>query len=90
MRLEQLLPLSLLALQAGASLTQSRKTCNIKASGANRTDDAPAIRAAFKECGRHGKIVFEPTTYYINSVLNITGLEDVEIDIQGELLVSEL
>jgi hypothetical protein len=89
MRLGQLLPLSLLALHADASPTQSRKTCSIKASGTNQTDDAPAIRAAFRDCGRHGKIVFEPTTYYVNSVLNITDLEDVEIDIQGELLVSE-
>ena len=87
MRIVQLLPVTLLALQADASQTQSRKTCSIKASGTNKTDDVPEIRAAFKRCGRHGKIIFEPTTYYVNSVLNITDLEDVDIDIQGELLV---
>ncbi|KAF3036395.1 hypothetical protein E8E11_003947 [Didymella keratinophila] len=88
MRIEQLRPVALLASQSSASSVQNRKTCAVKASGTNKTDDAPAIRAAFKECGRHGKIVFEPATYYVNSVLNITGLEDVDIDIQGELLAS--
>lgn len=88
MRLEPLLPFALLALQGGASPTQGRKTCTIEASGNNQTDDAPAIRKAFKDCGRHGKIVFQPTTYYVNSVLNITNLEDVDIDVQGQLLVS--
>ncbi|KAF9697730.1 hypothetical protein EKO04_004440 [Ascochyta lentis] len=85
MKLTQILSVAILA---HANLTHSRKTCNVKASGTNQTDDAPAIRAAFQECGRHGKIVFEPTTYYINSVLNITGLEDVDIDVQGQLLWS--
>lgn len=89
MRIVWLLPVALLALQGSASPTQSRKTCIVKASGTNRTDDAPAIRAAFKDCGRHGKVVFEPTTYFVNSVLNITDLEDVDIDVQGELLVSQ-
>lgn len=88
MSVKQVLTIALLALLGYASPTQNRKTCTIKASGTNRTDDAPAIRAAFKECGHRGMIVFEPTTYYVNSVLNITDLEDVDIDIQGELLVS--
>lgn len=87
MRINKTLSILLLALRGGASATQVRKTCTIKASGTNRTDDAPAIRAAFKECGRQGKVVFQPTTYYVNSVLNITDLEDVDIDIQGQLLV---
>lgn len=88
MRIERLLPVALFALQSSAIPTQGRKTCTIKASGTNKTDDAPAIRAAFKQCGRHGMVIFEPTTYFVNSVLNITDLEDVDIDVQGELLVS--
>ncbi|KAH9876529.1 hypothetical protein J1614_003660 [Plenodomus biglobosus] len=59
---------------------KEQKTCVISSSGTNKTDDAPAIRAAFKNCGQHGKVVFKPTTYYVNSVLNINGLEDVDID----------
>jgi hypothetical protein len=34
----------------------------------NVTDDAPAILKAFRECGQNGRIVFEPITYYVNSV----------------------
>ncbi|KAF2800376.1 glycoside hydrolase family 28 protein [Melanomma pulvis-pyrius CBS 109.77] len=71
-----------------ATPSKGRKTCTVKASGTNKTDDAPAIRSAFSECSRQARIVFNPTTYYVNSVLNITGLEDVEIDIQGTLLWS--
>lgn len=72
---------------ANANLNRERKTCTVKASGSNATDDAPAIRAAFKECGQHGLVIFSPTTYYVNSVLNISGLNDVDVDIQGQLLV---
>ncbi|KAF2027136.1 extracellular exo-polygalacturonase-like protein [Setomelanomma holmii] len=79
---------ALYVFEVAANLTQGRKTCTIKANGSNLTDDAPAIRAAFKECGNHGKIVFTPTTYFVNTELDIRGLEDVDIDIQGELLWS--
>ncbi|KAL4966725.1 pectin lyase fold/virulence factor [Aspergillus stella-maris] len=71
-----------------AGRVPSPKTCVIPASGSNTTDDAPAILSAFKQCGKHGHIIFEPTTYYVNSVLNTTWLEDVDIDIQGTLLWS--
>ncbi|KAL4861783.1 hypothetical protein BDV12DRAFT_190847 [Aspergillus spectabilis] len=37
-------------------------------------------------CGRGGKVIFKPTTYYINSVMNTSWLEDVDIDIKGNLL----
>ena len=89
MRLPLIQTLTLLSsLGAAAPPTRSRKTCTIKASGTNATDDAPAIQSAFQDCNRGGNIIFKPTTYYINSVLNITGLEDVDVDIQGKLLVS--
>ncbi|OOQ90343.1 Alpha-L-rhamnosidase rgxB [Penicillium brasilianum] len=65
-----------------------RKSCIIKSGGSNVTDDAPAILEAFTKCGRNGKVIFAPTTYYINSVMNISWLEDVEIDIYGKLLWS--
>lgn len=65
-----------------------RKTCVIEASGTNTTDDGPAIIDAFEKCGRGGRVVFNPTTYYVNSVLNITGLDDVYIDLKGTLLVT--
>jgi hypothetical protein len=85
----QSIALAIFSLLASASPTNSRKTCVVESSGTNLTDDAPAIRAAFDSCGRNGMIVFSPTTYYVNSVLDIKGLEDVDIDVQGELLVSD-
>lgn len=85
----QLLRLCLLI--AGA-LTSSAlgATCVVEASGTNSTDDTPAILAAFDECGQGGTITFSAdTTYYVNSVMNVSGLQDAVIDIQGELLVSD-
>lgn len=64
-----------------------RKICIVAGGGSNTTDDAPAILDAFKKCGQHGRIVFEPKTYHISSALNVTWLDDVEIDLQGTLLV---
>ncbi|KAL1629049.1 hypothetical protein SLS54_001741 [Diplodia seriata] len=56
--------------------------------GSNATDDAVAIRDAFEECGLGGKVVFLNETYYVNSVLNTSGLEDVDVELHGTLLVS--
>lgn len=81
---------TLLSTLGAARPDSPRKTCTVKASGTNATDDAPAIISAFNECGHGGDIVFKATTYYINSALNISGLEDVDIDIQGKLLVNHL
>lgn len=88
MKFAQITLTLLFACTTSANSASTRKICTVNAGGTNSTDDAPAIRAAFRECGRHGKIVFQPTTYYVNSVLNITNLEDVDVDIQGQLLVS--
>ncbi|CAG8022233.1 unnamed protein product [Penicillium salamii] len=63
-------------------------SCSIKSGGTNTTDDAPAILKAFKQCGRNGRVIFEPTTYYVNSVMNISWLENVDIEIHGKLLWS--
>lgn len=51
------------------------------------SDDAPAIRRAFDECGTNGNVVFENTTYHVNSVLNTTDLFNCKVDIYGTLLV---
>lgn len=64
--------------------------CVVPASGTNTTDDAPAIVQAFEKCGEGGTITFSPdTTYYVNSVMNVTA-QDAIIDIQGTLVVSKL
>lgn len=72
---------------AAASLSRQAKTCTVKSGGSNATDDAPAIIEAFRECGQDATVVFEPTTYYVNSVMNITWLQNVKIDLQGTLAV---
>ncbi|KAI0805627.1 pectin lyase-like protein [Xylaria sp. FL0064] len=77
-----------LALLPTAALADTRKTCTVDAGGSNATDDAPAIINAFKDCDRGGRVVFQPTTYYVNTVMNITWVDDVEIDWQGKLLWS--
>ena len=66
-----------------------QKECLIKSSESNATDDAPAILEAFHKCGRNGRVIFEPTTYYLNSILNISWLENVDIEIHGKLLVCD-
>lgn len=61
--------------------------CIVQAGNSNVIDDAPAILQAFRECGQNGRIVFQPVTYYVNSVMNVTWLDNVDIDLQGTLLV---
>lgn len=66
-----------------------RKVCAISASGTNATDDAPAILAAFEDCGQGGTVLFENTTYYVNTAMNVSGLQDCYIDLRGTLVVSD-
>ena len=69
------------------NVRRQRPVCTVEASGTNSTDDAPAIIKAFEECGQGGKVTFSNRTYYVNSVMEITGLDDCEIDLQGTLQV---
>lgn len=60
------------------------ETCNLGDSG-------PAIVEAFHRCGhnhgvKRGKVVFKNETYYIKSVMNTTGLSNVDVDLHGTLL----
>ncbi|ETS74085.1 Alpha-L-rhamnosidase rgxB [Pestalotiopsis fici W106-1] len=72
-----------------AHISRDRKVCEVAASGTNATDDAPAILAAFDECGQGGTVLFtENTTYYVNSVMEVSGLQDCHVDIRGTLLWS--
>lgn len=63
------------------------KVCVVPAGGNSSIDDTPAVLKAFSQCGHGGKILFQNTTYHINSVMNTTGLKDCEIDLRGTLLV---
>lgn len=66
-----------------------RKSCVVKGGQSKEIDDAPAILHAFKECGRHGSVFFKPQTYYVNSVMNVSWLKDVDIEIHGTLEVCD-
>lgn len=78
------------SVQAAASSSLG-KTCVVQA-GPNGTDSAPAIIQAFEQCGRNddeasrGQVVFTNQTYTVKSVMNTTGLRNVDIDLRGTLL----
>lgn len=67
------------------------KTCIIAPCEDATADAAPAIIEAFEKCGHNapqqrGKVVFENSTYQIKSVMNTTGLANVDVDLHGTLL----
>ena len=62
------------------------KTCKVKAGNDPSVDDAPAICQAFSECRENANIIFENTTYHIQTVMNTTGLSNVDVNVQGSLL----
>jgi galacturan 1,4-alpha-galacturonidase len=69
------------------STHKEKKTCTVKPS-LNGSDDTPAILQAFSSCGKNGRIIFLNETYHVNTVMNTTGLENVDIDLHGTLLWS--
>lgn len=64
------------------------KTCVVKPGNDPNGDDTPAILAAFSDCKQDGHIVFEDNTYYVGTVMNTTGLRDVDIELKGTMLWS--
>lgn len=62
------------------------KKCVVQASRDPAIDDAPAIRVAFDTCHEDSHIVFENTTYYVHTVLNTTGLRNVDVEVLGTLV----
>lgn len=77
--------------QAASFSSVANNTCVVQPA-LNGTDSAPAIIAAFKQCGQNdddsnrGTVVFLNETYNIKSVMNTTGLRNVDIDHRGTLL----
>ncbi|KAF2101749.1 glycoside hydrolase family 28 protein [Rhizodiscina lignyota] len=64
------------------------RTCVIPAAG-DGSDDSPAIREAFRECGNGGHIVFqEDKTYSIETMLQLHNLSSVQVDILGTIMFS--
>lgn len=67
------------------------KTCIIAPCENATADAAPAILEAFEKCGHNapsqrGKVIFQNSTYLIKSVMNTTGLANVDVDLHGTLL----
>ncbi|KAJ7193822.1 pectin lyase-like protein, partial [Mycena pura] len=71
----------------GGHVVKRQQTCTVHPSR-NFTDDSPAIVDAFSLCGQGGRIEFLNETYWIEKVMNTTGLNDVVIDLRGTLLWS--
>ncbi|KAJ7098255.1 glycoside hydrolase family 28 protein [Mycena epipterygia] len=87
MMLPALPVLFLAALAYGGHVVKRDTTCTVHPSG-NFTDDSPAIIDAFTLCGQGGTIEFLNETYWIEKVMNTTGLNDVNINLRGTLLWS--
>ncbi|KAG5340643.1 hypothetical protein C0989_000898 [Termitomyces sp. Mn162] len=77
----------LIAHAYGDSSSNTARVCRVHASADGVSDDAPAIRKAFEDCQRDGHIIFDDTTFHIESVLQTTGLHNVVIDLRSTLLV---
>jgi galacturan 1,4-alpha-galacturonidase len=75
--------LSFVALAAAA-----RKNCVIPSSGGG--DDSDAIIDTFKSCSTKSKVVFSAgTTYNVHKPMNISGLNDVHVSLEGNVLFSD-
>ncbi|OTA98664.1 glycoside hydrolase family 28 protein [Hypoxylon sp. CI-4A] len=89
--LSQLATAALLAQTVLAGTTpHAGKTCVVRPTKGG-CDSGPAIFEAFQRCGynapeERGTVVFENATYNVQSVLNTTGLSNVDIDMRGTLL----
>ncbi|GFF66479.1 probable endo-xylogalacturonan hydrolase A [Aspergillus lentulus] len=91
--------LSLLSLSSAApsqverspdAVIQPRAVCTPTAGGSSSIDDVPAIRKAISSCGNGGTIVFPAgSTYYLNSVLDLTGCSNCDIQVEGLLKFSD-
>lgn len=62
-----------------------RNVCVVKSHDDRSMDDAPEIISTFKRCKENSHIIFENTTYNIASVMNTTGLRNVDIELKGTL-----
>ncbi|GIZ41876.1 hypothetical protein CKM354_000516500 [Cercospora kikuchii] len=60
------------------------KTCYVKSHDDLKTDDSKYILDALKKCNHGGHVVFpQGTTYVIGQALDLTFLDQVDLDIQG-------
>lgn len=68
------------------SSPERTKTCIVNSNNDFLTDDSTLILEAVNDCNRGGHVIFLPkTTYLIGKPLNLTHLENIDIDIQGTI-----
>lgn len=48
-------------------------------------DDTPSILQAFELCGTNGSVILTNHTFYINQVMNTTGLKNCDVELHGEM-----
>ncbi|KAF4258616.1 hypothetical protein CNMCM8812_006214 [Aspergillus fumigatus] len=71
------------------AVLKPRAVCTPTAGGSPSIDDVPAIRKAIASCGNGGTIVFPAgSTYYLNSVLDLAGCSNCDIQVEGVLKFS--
>ncbi|GIC92916.1 putative extracellular exo-polygalacturonase [Aspergillus udagawae] len=71
------------------AVIQPRAVCTPTAGGSSSIDDVPAITKAISSCGKGGTIVFPAgSTYYLNSVLDLAGCSNCDIQVEGLLKFS--
>ncbi|KAG0749297.1 hypothetical protein G6F57_000053 [Rhizopus arrhizus] len=74
---------TLLLLSLSANGVAAATTCTVAKSG---SDDTAAITKAFSDCKNGGTVVFsKDTTYNLNSILILSGLKNVNIELAGTI-----
>jgi hypothetical protein len=69
------------------SVNKTGDVCTVTPAG-NGSDDSAAIIEAFTECKADSKIVFPSMNFSIQRVMTTVGLQNVQVDMSGYLLVS--
>ncbi|KAG8708490.1 hypothetical protein FRC08_018863 [Ceratobasidium sp. 394] len=66
------------------------QTCIVPSHGNVNVSDTPAIEAAFKKCGKGGKIIFsENATYALNELTTMTPCKKCTVELEGTLRMSD-
>lgn len=66
------------------------RNCVIPPSHPPGTDASPQILSTFKRCHKNSRVVFKKNTeYFIEKPMNITGLDNVHISLQGNVVFSD-
>lgn len=80
---------ALLATPAASRVLKRGSVCTVIPSD-DGGDDSPSILSAFAQCNRDASVVFLNTTYHVERVMAIHGLQNVTVDVRGTLVVSFL